>query len=144
LCGLLFKVGAVPGNYWVHSTYQFMGFPVVAFYSVVTKFAFVMVTVRVFVNVNAPFLTVWANEYNFVSLLVIFAAITSLIMGAISAYVAQRNIKMFIGVASINHMGYILMGLYANTVETRMATILYVLVYVITNALFVGGLLQLN
>src|SRR5689334_11426354 len=104
-----------------------MGFPVVAFYSVITKFAFVMVIVRIFVNINAPFLTVWANEYNCVSILVIVAAFASLIIGAASAFVAQRNIKMFIGVASINHMGYILMGLYANTVEARMATILYVL-----------------
>ena len=61
LCGLLFKVGAVPGQYWVHSTYQFMGFPVVAFYSVVTKFAFIMVIIRIFVNIHAPFLTVWAG-----------------------------------------------------------------------------------
>jgi NADH-quinone oxidoreductase subunit N len=121
-----------------------MGFPAVAFYSVVTKFAFIMVIIRIFVNIHAPFLTVWAGEYNVVTVLVILSAISSLIIGAASAYAAQRNIKMFIGVASINHMGFILMGLYANTIETRLATILYVLVYVLTNMLFVGGLLQLN
>ena len=70
-----------------------------------------------------------------VPMLVIFAA-GSLIMGALGAF-AETRFKRFIAYSSINQIGFLLLGLTTANISGYQSSILFLLIYVITNiALF--------
>lgn len=70
-----------------------------------------------------------------VPMLVLFAA-GSLIVGALGAF-AETRFKRFIAYSSINQIGFLLMGLTTTNVAGYQSSILFLIIYIITNiALF--------
>jgi NADH-quinone oxidoreductase subunit N len=67
--------------------------------------------------------------------IVIFAALASIIVGALGA-IGQSNIKRLMAYSSINNVGFILIGLAAATPQGASATLVYLAIYV---AMSVGG-----
>jgi len=105
LCGIAFKVGAVPFQIWVPDVYQGAPTPVTAFLAVSSKaagFALLLILVR------GPFQTL---AYITVPLLSIFAAL-SLVFGNLAA-LGQRNVKRLMGLSGISHAGFLLIGVVA-------------------------------
>ena len=60
---------------------------------------------------------------------VIFAAVASIVIGALGA-IGQRNIKRLLAYSSINNVGFILLGLAAGTPQGVSAMLFYLTVYV--------------
>jgi NADH-quinone oxidoreductase subunit N len=67
--------------------------------------------------------------------IVIFAAIASIVVGALGA-IGQQNIKRLLAYSSINNVGFILIGLATGTPEGVAAMLVYLAIYV---AMTVGG-----
>jgi NADH-quinone oxidoreductase subunit N len=65
----------------------------------------------------------------------LFAA-GSLIVGALGAF-AETRFKKFIAYSSINQIGFLLMGLTTNNITGYQSSILFLIIYIVTNiALF--------
>jgi NADH-quinone oxidoreductase subunit N len=65
--------------------------------------------------------------------IVIFVSVLSMFLGSVAA-IGQSNIKRLMAYSSIAHMGYALVGIAAGTIQGVEGVLLYLLIYVITNA----------
>ncbi len=105
LCGIAFKIGAVPFQIWVPDVYQGAPTPVTAFLAVSSKaagFALLLILVR------GPF---QALAHVTIPLLSTFAAL-SLLFGNLAA-LGQRNVKRLMGLSGVSHAGFLLVGVVA-------------------------------
>ncbi len=105
LVGFGFKVAAPPFHSWAPDVYQGSPSPVSAFMASVVKTAGFAGLVRVFSLTLESYRLQWRP--------IVFAlAALALIIGSFSA-VVQRNVKRMMAFSSINHAGFILVGVQA-------------------------------
>jgi NADH-quinone oxidoreductase subunit N len=120
LCGVAFKIAAVPFQIWVPDVYQGAPTPVTAFLAVASKAAGFGVLVALVRNVFAPMSDV------LVPVLSAMAILTILLGNA--AALSQQNTKRLMGLSGVAHAGYLLVGVTAAvTVEWASGAILFYL-----------------
>lgn len=122
LAGLAFKVAAVPFHMWTPDVYEGAPTPVTAFFASAPKAAAVAMLVRM---AAVPF----GGEADAWQQIVIFAALASIIVGALGA-IGQQNLKRLLAYSSINNVGFILIGLAAATPEGFSGVLVYLTIYV--------------
>jgi NADH-quinone oxidoreductase subunit N len=121
LVGFLFKVAAVPFHMWSPDVYQGSPSPVTGFMAAVVKVGAFAALLRVFVSSFGVLRADWQP--------VIYAvAVVTLLLGAALA-VVQRDVKRMLAYSSINHAGFILLGLEAATARGVSASLYYLFVY---------------
>ena len=120
LVGLGFKVAAVPFHAWAPDVYQGAPSPVSAFMASVVKAAGFAGLVRVVVVTLDAYRLQWKP-------LVFALAALSLLVGSLSAIV-QTNVKRMLAYSSINHAGFILVGVQSGRVGTA-AVLFYLAAY---------------
>lgn len=108
LCGVAFKIGAVPFQIWVPDVYQGAPTPTTAFLAVGSKAAGFWVLINL---VTGPFATYWLSSQVLVPLLSTLAVL-SILFGNLAA-LGQRNVKRVMGLSGIAHAGYMLVGVVA-------------------------------
>ncbi len=108
LCGVAFKIGAVPFQIWVPDVYQGAPTPTTAFLAVGSKAAGFLVLLNL---VTGPFSAPWLTHQVLVPLLSTLAAL-SILFGNLAA-LGQRNVKRVMGLSGIAHAGYMLVGVVA-------------------------------
>ena len=123
LAGLAFKISAVPFHMWTPDVYEGAPTPVTAFFASAPKVAAVLLATRVCLDAMAPATDAWRQ-------IVIFAALTSIILGAVAAY-GQTNIKRLLAYSSINNVGFALIGLAAGGPNGASSVLFYMAVYVV-------------
>ena len=121
LVGFGFKVAAVPFHMWSPDVYQGSPSPVTGFMAAIAKAGAFAALLRVFVS---SFSTVRADWQPIVWGL----AILSLVVGAVVA-LAQRDVKRMMAYSSINHAGFILLGVQAATDRGVAASLYYLFTY---------------
>jgi NADH-quinone oxidoreductase subunit N len=126
LAGLAFKISAVPFHMWTPDVYEGAPTPVTTFFATAPKVAAVLLAVRVCVDALGPATDAWRQ-------IVIFAALASIVLGAIAAY-GQTNIKRLLAYSSINNVGFALIGLAAGNAQGASAVLFYMTVYVVMTA----------
>jgi NADH-quinone oxidoreductase subunit N len=114
--GLAFKISAVPFHMWTPDVYEGAPTPVVTFFASAPKVAAMGLFVRVAVEAFGGLADEWRQ-------IVAFAAIASMILGAVGA-IGQRSIKRLLAYSSINNIGFALIGLAAAT-EAGVAGVLF-------------------
>ncbi|MBY8828261.1 NADH-quinone oxidoreductase subunit NuoN [Hephaestia mangrovi] len=119
--GLAFKMSAVPFHMWTPDVYEGAPTPVTAFFASAPKVAALGLAVRVAVDAMGPAVDQWRQ-------VVIFAALASIILGAVAA-IGQRNIKRLLAYSSINNIGFALIGLAAGTQEGVASVLMYLTIY---------------
>jgi len=119
--GFSFKVAAVPFHMWTPDVYQGAPTPVTGFMAAIAKAGGFAAFLRVFV---ATFPTLRSDWQPVVWAL---AAVT-LLGGAVVALV-QRDVKRMLAYSSINHAGFVLIGLQAATTRGVAASAYYVFSY---------------
>ncbi|MDB5695213.1 MAG: NADH-quinone oxidoreductase subunit NuoN [Sphingomonas bacterium] len=119
--GIAFKMAVVPFHMWTPDVYTGAPTPVTAFFATASKVSAVALAVRVAIGAMGPAYDQWQQ-------IVIFAALASIILGAVAA-IAQSNIKRLLAYSSINNVGFILVGLAAGTAEGVAAVLFYLAVY---------------
>jgi NADH-quinone oxidoreductase subunit N len=123
LAGLAFKISAVPFHMWTPDVYEGAPTPVTAFFASAPKVAAVVLATRVAFDAFGEQADAWRQ-------VVIFAAIASIVVGALGA-IGQSNIKRFLAYSSINNVGFILIGLAVATVEGASAMLVYLAIYIV-------------
>ncbi|HXG81357.1 MAG TPA: NADH-quinone oxidoreductase subunit NuoN [Sphingomicrobium sp.] len=123
LAGLAFKVSAVPFHMWTPDVYEGAPTPVTAFFASAPKVAAVLLGVRVCLDALGPAIDAWRQ-------IMTFAALASIILGAVAAY-GQTNIKRLLAYSSINNVGFALIGLVAGGTEGAASVLFYMAVYVV-------------
>jgi NADH-quinone oxidoreductase subunit N len=121
LVGFGFKIAAVPFHMWSPDVYQGSPSPVTGFMAAVAKVGAFAALLRVFVS---SFGTVQADWKPVIWAL----AILSLVGGAVLALM-QKDIKRMMAYSSINHAGFILLGVAAATTRGVSASLYYLFTY---------------
>ena len=120
--GIAFKMAVVPFHMWTPDVYEGAPTPVTTFFATASKVSAVALAARVAVGAMGPAYGQWQQ-------IVIFAALASIILGAVAA-IGQSNIKRLLAYSSINNVGFILVGLAAGTAEGVAAVLFYLTVYI--------------
>ncbi|MEO6716495.1 MAG: NADH-quinone oxidoreductase subunit NuoN [Novosphingobium sp.] len=128
LAGLAFKISAVPFHMWTPDVYEGSPTPVTTFFATAPKVAALALTMRVALSAFGSQAHAWQQ-------IVIFAALASIVVGALGA-IGQQNIKRLLAYSSINNVGFMLVGLATATPQGASAMLVYLAIYV---AMSVGG-----
>ncbi|MFC4159606.1 NADH-quinone oxidoreductase subunit NuoN [Chitinimonas lacunae] len=133
--GLGFKLGNVPFHMWVPDVYQGSPTLVTQLISSAPKlaaFAFVM-------RLLAQALPGVADEWR--GMLVVLAVL-SIAIGNVVA-IAQTNLKRMFAYSTISHMGFLLLGILAGTIEGYAASMFYAIAYMLMAAAGFGLIMLL-
>ena len=122
LAGLAFKIAAVPFHMWTPDVYEGAPTPVTAFFASAPKVAAVAMLVRMAIVPFGSEVAAWQQ-------IVIFAALASIVVGALGA-IGQQNLKRLLAYSSINNVGFILIGLAAGTAGGVSSVLIYLAIYV--------------
>ncbi len=121
LVGFAFKVAAVPFHLWSPDVYEGAPTPVTGFMAAVVKVGAFAALVRVLISALGTQLDTWRP------ILWVLVVLTT-VVGA-SLAIVQRNVKRMLAYSSINHAGFILLGVWAGSVRGTAATLFYVMTY---------------
>lgn len=122
LAGLAFKVAAVPFHMWTPDVYEGAPTPVTAFFASAAKVAAVGMLMRVALIPFGGEAEAWRQ-------IVIFAALASIVVGALGA-IGQQNLKRLMAYSSINNIGFLLIGLACATPAGANSVAQYMAIYV--------------
>ena len=122
LAGMAFKIAAVPFHMWTPDVYEGAPTPVTAFFASAPKVAAVAMLVRMATGPFGGQVDAWQQ-------IVIFAALASIVVGALGA-IGQQNLKRLLAYSSINNVGFILIGLAAATPQGIEGVLIYLSIYV--------------
>jgi NADH-quinone oxidoreductase subunit N len=123
LVGFAFKVAAVPFHMWTPDVYQGAPSPVTGFMAAVAKAGAFAAMLRVLFSALGTITTDWRP--------VVYAlAVLSLVLGAFVA-LRQRDVKRMLAYSSINHAGFILLGVVAGTTRGASAALYYLFAYML-------------
>lgn len=119
IISLLFKLGAAPFHMWVPDVYEGAPTFVTAYFAILPKIS----------TIGFLYKFWWAAGWNTQELL-IWCGITSIIVGSIGA-INQTKLKRLLAYSAIAHMGFMLIGLGAGTMESVVSTFIYMGIYMI-------------
>ena len=126
IAGLAFKVSAVPFHMWTPDVYEGAPTPITAFLSMAPKVAAMALFLRVILEPFPHAIHEWRQ-------IIVLISALSMILGAFAA-IGQTNIKRLMAYSSIGHMGYALLGLAAGTAAGVQGVLIYLAIYLVTNA----------
>ena len=121
IVGFAFKVAAVPFHMWTPDVYQGAPSPVTGFMAAVAKAGAFAAMLRVLLSSFGVVETDWRP-------IVYGLAVLSLVLGAFVA-LRQRDVKRMLAYSSINHAGFILLGVAAGTARGVSASLYYLFAY---------------
>ena len=124
LCGLFFKIAVVPFHMWAPDVYEGSPTSITAYFTTVPKIGAIGFLIKF---LNIPFESysdAWFQILYFVS-------IVSMILGSVAA-VNQNNIKRLLAYSSINHMGFILIGVLTGNEIGIKSVQLYISIYMVS------------
>lgn len=123
--GFAFKISAVPFHLWTADVYEGAPVAVTSYLSVISKGAIIFVFVSVLYSVFENIVDTWYNVLFIISL-------ATIIIGNLFA-IRQQNLKRFLAFSSIAQVGFILIGISANSPEGAAASIYFILIYIFSN-----------
>jgi NADH-quinone oxidoreductase subunit N len=134
--GVAFKFGAVPFHMWVPDVYHGSPTAVTLFIGSAPKIASFALTMRVLAEGLGGMTEAWQG-------MLVVLSVLSMGLGNVIA-IAQTNIKRMLAYSTISHVGFILLGFVAGTVEGYQAAMFYTLTYVIMATGSFGVILLLS
>lgn len=120
-----FKLSVVPFHLWTADVYEGSPFAVTAFLSVISKGAVAFIFMSTLYQVFQPLLGLWYN-------MLMLMSVATMIIGNLFA-LRQQNLKRFLAFSSIAQVGFIMLGMSANSIAGRSAVIYFILVYIFSN-----------
>jgi NADH-quinone oxidoreductase subunit N len=143
VCGLAFKLGAVPFHMWVPDVYQGAPTSVTLLIASAPKLAAFAIAIRLLVGGLIPLALDWQQ-------MLMLLSIGSLIVGNFSA-IMQTNLKRMLAYSTISHMGFMLIGLFTGVVgnstvaaaNAYSASMFYIITYVLTTLATFGVIMLL-
>ena len=121
IVGFSFKIAAVPFHMWTPDVYQGAPSPVTGFMAAIAKAGAFAALLRVLFSSFGVVETDWRP-------IIYGVAVLSLVLGAFVA-LRQRDVKRMLAYSSINHAGFILLGVAAGTARGASASLYYLFAY---------------
>ena len=125
LVSLSLKISAAPFHMWTPDVYQGAPSLVTAFLSTAPKIAVFGVLIRVLVYPFGEIIVDWGK-------ILIILSIFSMLIGSLGA-LKQDDLKRLMAYSTINHIGFILMGLVPGSEDGITAICIYLIIYVTMN-----------
>ena len=125
LVSISLKISAAPFHMWTPDVYQGAPTIVTAFISTAPKVAVFGVLIRLLVFPFGEIIVDWGK-------IVIILSITSMIIGSLGA-IMQNDIKRLMAYSTINHIGFMLMGLVPGSEDGITAISIYLILYLTMN-----------
>jgi len=126
--GLAFKFGAVPFHMWVPDVYDGAPTAVTLFIGSAPKIAAFAMTMRLLVESLGSLSVDWQA-------MLIILAVLSLALGNVIA-IAQTSMKRMLAYSTISHVGFLLLGILADTGAGYSAAMFYAITYAL---MAIGG-----
>jgi NADH-ubiquinone oxidoreductase chain 2 len=123
--GFLFKIAAAPFHFWSPDVYDSVPTVVTAFVAIIPKISILIFFVELVKNTSGLIDVSWTYCF-------IISSLFSLIIGSILG-LKQSRIKRLLAYSSISHVGFILLSLSINSIESIKAFFFYLLQYAISN-----------
>ena len=125
LVSISLKISAAPFHMWTPDVYEGAPTIVTAFISTAPKVAVFGVLIRLLVFPFGEIIVDWGK-------IVIILSITSMVIGSLGA-IMQSDIKRLMAYSTINHIGFMLMGLVPGTEDGITAISIYLILYLTMN-----------
>lgn len=122
IVAFLFKLSAAPFHMWTPDVYQGAPTSVTAFFAITPKIAILSLLLRLCLYAFYDFIETWKE-------IIIFSALLSIFIGTFGA-LSQNKIKRLFAYSSIAHVGYMLIGFAAASIEAIEAVLIYILIYI--------------
>jgi len=126
--GFLFKISAAPFHFWSPDVYDAIPTIVTTFVAIIAKLS---VLTFLFEIVHYTTSTVYSDTFDWRYVLLI-SSLLSLIVGTVLG-LNQSRIKRLYAYSTISHLGFILLALSINTVESLQAFVFYLTQYSLSN-----------
>jgi NADH-ubiquinone oxidoreductase chain 2 len=126
--GFLFKISAAPFHFWSPDVYDAIPTVVTTFVAIVAKISILIFLLELVHYTNNSLFT---SEFTWTSSLLI-SSLLSLIIGTIVG-LTQFRIKRLFAYSTVSHLGFILLALSINSIESIQAFIFYLVQYSISN-----------
>jgi NADH-ubiquinone oxidoreductase chain 2 len=124
--GFLFKISAAPFHFWSPDVYDAIPTIVTTFVAIIAKISILIMFLElVFYTGNNLLNVTWINN-------LILSSLLSLIIGSILG-LTQFRIKRLYAYSTISHLGFLLLALSINSVESIQAFLFYLAQYSISN-----------
>jgi len=126
--GFLFKISAAPFHFWSPDVYDGIPTIVTTFVAIVPKISILILLLYLVHNTNYMYIS---TEYTWSTSLLV-SSLLSLIIGTILG-LTQFRIKRLFAYSTISHIGFLLLALSINSVESIQSFIFYIMQYSISN-----------
>lgn len=124
--GFLFKVSAAPFHFWSPDVYD--GIP-----TIVTTYVAIVAKISIFIFLLE---LVYYTEYSYLNFswtsILLLSSLFSLVIGSVLG-LTQFRIKRLFAYSTISHVGFILLALTINSIESIQAYLFYIAQYSISN-----------
>ncbi len=125
IAAFAFKLSIVPFHLWTADVYEGSPIAATSFLSVISKGSIAFVFITALYNVFQPMFDTWY-------IMLVILAVVTMIIGNLFA-LRQQNIKRFLAFSSIAQVGFILVGISGNNVESITSVVYFILIYVFSN-----------
>jgi len=147
LIGLLFKIAAAPLHNWAPDVYDNSPTIVTIWLTIMPKISILFLILEIFngINLNSSLLilnpitdnivhihTFFEDKIVEIKYLFILCSLLSLILGTVVG-LSQVKIKRLLAYSTISHIGFILLALSVNTIQSIEALMFYIIQYTLTN-----------
>ncbi len=126
--GLLFKISAAPFHFWSPDVYDGIPTIVTTFVAIIAKISILILLLHLIHFTNNIYIS---NQYTWTYSLLV-SSLLSLIIGTILG-LTQFRIKRLYAYSTISHVGFLLLALSINSVESIQSFIFYLIQYSISN-----------
>jgi len=126
--GFLFKISAAPFHFWSPDVYDAIPTIVTTFVTIVAKISILVFLLEIVHYTNNSLFT---SQYTWTSTLLV-SSLFSLIIGTVVG-LTQYRIKRLFAYSTISHIGFILLALSINSIESIQAFIFYLMQYSLSN-----------
>lgn len=124
--GFLFKIAAAPFHFWSPDVYDAVPTIVTTFVAIIPKISIIIFLYKLLYFTYSDLIySSWVNN-------IIISSILSLIIGSILG-LTQYRIKRLYAYSTISHIGFILLGLSINNLESSKAMFFYIIQYSFSN-----------
>nr|YP_009722361.1 NADH dehydrogenase subunit 2 [Morchella importuna]QGN66763.1 NADH dehydrogenase subunit 2 [Morchella importuna] len=124
--GYLFKVSAAPFHFWSPDVYDSLATSVTIFVATIPK-----ISLFIFLLELVHYAGLSMSEFSWINALLL-SSLLSLIVGSIVGLV-QYRIKRLLAYSTISHVGFLLLALAVNSVESIQGFLFYLMQYSLTN-----------
>ena len=126
--GLLFKISAAPFHFWSPDVYDAIPTIVTTFVAIIAKISILILLLQLVHYTSSVYIT---TQYNWTTSLLL-SSLLSLIIGTVLG-LTQFRIKRLYAYSTISHLGFMLLALTINSIESIQSFIFYLIQYSLSN-----------